>query len=169
MSTLKGWPGYKDSNGTLLEGVYSVSHNEEGIAHAVQYHQFEEGRVRKTARAAADQRTGTIAGRGNSLGCDDISISKDDTDKATAALENKCTTPQHYTTFAVSGSVVAFYCEWDKAAQCTTASAVWAWGAITGYCNYYRAGSVSDKTSGRTWSYGYTDWTVHDFCNMDRE
>jgi hypothetical protein len=166
-STLPGWPGL--DNGTLRNGYYKLRYRDDGSAHRIEYNEFSKEVI---ARAASkrDFPKHALSGRDNVLGCDGFNLDHGDTDLTTKGLQDYCGNGKTETCWTVSGDVVSFFCLWDHAAQCTAASATWAWGAITGKCGQYVAGSVSDDydrpQGDRKWSYGYTNWKQGQFCNI---
>jgi hypothetical protein len=159
VTSLPGWPGFKD-DGAVLDGTYVIT--SDGHARAITFLPSQPIH-NVTARSIGEKQS-----LNNVRGCDDISLNQHEyLDSVTHNLEHRCGDGLRNTVFAIQGDMVAFYCEWHRAAQCTSSSAQWAWGYITEYCNTYRSGSVSDGTEGsRTWSYGYTNWRQHDFCNL---
>jgi hypothetical protein len=172
LTTLPGFPGL--INGAMPNGSYSVIYNDANTATAVQYRPFDASVVSTFAAARAenhqhqarDANTKTKLLPRNSVGCDDISLDSWDTDLVTYSLETDCGNELKSNHYVISGDVVAFFCRWHESSRCTKSSAQWAWGYITNYCNYYRAGSVSDALEeDRTWSYGYTNWRKHHWCN----
>ena len=72
------------------------------------------------------------------VGCDDITLSKTETDKAVAGLANQCrgTTQGIY---SYDGDTVAFYCQWHPGPQCSVDSANHAFDMITEQCGLYGA------------------------------
>ncbi|KAK6829533.1 hypothetical protein PG987_010117 [Apiospora arundinis] len=99
---------------------------------------------------------------GRDAGCDNIHLDSRQTDIANDGLQRTCGGGYFGTTWVVEGDAVAFYCQYDRSAVCTYQSSREANKWITQKCGLYWAGSYT----GRGYAYGYTNWRLHDFCNM---
>ena len=144
-------------------GVYGVSTDENGAAHAVE-HKF----IASLTEPPANIPRELVASAKfypkrdnigvNSVTCRTYSLNPTDTDMAVANLRQQCGNggfvKKNWDYYAIKGSVVAWYCNsnsWDN--QCFDSEAADAFARITAQCGQYTAGW--DFVPSRAGGYGY--------------
>ncbi|CAK1358013.1 unnamed protein product [Cercospora beticola] len=81
--------------------------------------------------------------RAHGIGCDDIMINKEQTDKAVNDFYAVCQGKQQ-SIFTYVGDTVVFYCQWHPGPQCAVTSASHQFEMITSQCGLY---GVSRRTA----------------------
>lgn len=172
--SLPGWPGVTE-DGALLNGTYTITSNRDGTAKAVEYEPL-------TTYPSSFPTGSPVLERAPynrvlcDSGMDSDALNKKDLAVAQAQLQINCRSGvrgkknEHIWTSV--GNVVVYFCRWKDNAQCTMARAEEAWGQISGDCagrfrKNYNPGRVQDTIlAERAWTYGYTDWRKHSFCDL---